>query len=397
MDFTATTIAPRLRYQVALLTVNRTVMNTGFRMVYPLLPVFARGVGVEIGAIATILTFTQLIGLLAPVMGIIAERRSKRFNIVLGLAVNTIGLSMVFLIPGYAGLAVALILAAVGKNTLYDPAVQAYVGDRVPYQRRGLVMAIIEFSWSLAFLIGVPLMTWLIDLYDWRAPFAVVAALTGIGTVLLLVLLDVDETQKRKGTSFFGDIRAAIATRTAIYGLILGLGISTGNQLITIVFGVWIEVSFGIALTALAAASAVIGGSELLGEGIVARFADSFGKQTLIAIGIIINIVASALLPMTGGALWMALTMLFVFYLGFEISLVATIPLASELAPAKRGMYMTLLVASFTLGRAIITQPSAWIFEAYGLWANAGLAIALNLMALYAVIWGIQLKHGSEA
>jgi len=179
----APAISQRLKYQTALLTVNRTVLNTNFRMVYPLLPVFARGVGVELSQIAILLTLAQLIGLAAPVAGEIAERRSKRFNMILGMAFNMVGLTAVFWIPGYLGLGVALLLGAAGKVTLFDPAVQAYIGDRVPYARRGLFMGLMELSWSAAYLVGVPTMAYLIDLFDWRAPFAVLAALNGIGLV----------------------------------------------------------------------------------------------------------------------------------------------------------------------------------------------------------------------
>jgi hypothetical protein len=35
----------RLRYQLAAFSLTRAVINTGFRMVYPFLPTFARGLG----------------------------------------------------------------------------------------------------------------------------------------------------------------------------------------------------------------------------------------------------------------------------------------------------------------------------------------------------------------
>lgn len=371
--------------QLYFLTVNRTVINTSFRMVYPLLPVLARSVNVELAAIATVLTFTNLTGLLAPALGLLAARRSNRFNIVLGLILNALGLLAVFVAPNFTGLAVALLVGGIAKVT-FDPAVSAYVGDRVPYERRGFVMGIIEISWSAAFLIGVPLMTLLIDRYEWRAPFITIAVLSMMGSALTLFMLETDNKIERKRHTLAGNFRVALASPSAWWGLLLGAGISAANQLVNLVFAAWIEASFGIVLSALAVAAAVIGASELLGEGVVARFADSFGKQRLIVAFIVMNMLACLLLPFSNINLTTALAALFLFYLSFEIALVTTVPLATEVGAAARATYLTVYVAVVTLGRALFTPVASFTFEQYGLLANCVLAVLLNGLAIVAVM-----------
>ena len=51
----------------------------------------------------------------------------------------------------------ALLSSTLG-NLTFIPAMQAYLGDRLPYERRGRILAYTEFGWSLAFIGGVPLM-----------------------------------------------------------------------------------------------------------------------------------------------------------------------------------------------------------------------------------------------
>ena len=51
------------------------------------------------------------------------------------------------------------------------------------------------------------------------------------------------------------------------------------------IFGVWLEDSFDLQIAALGAASAVIGLSELGGEGLVAAFVDRLGKPRAIGLG----------------------------------------------------------------------------------------------------------------
>lgn len=369
--------------QIAVLTVTRTVINTGFRMVYPLLPVFARGVGVDVATFAIVLTILQLLGLTAPIFGQVSERQGKRFTMLFGLGLYIAGMIMVFISPDFIGFSAALIIASLGKIA-FDPAVQAYIGDRVPYEKRGLYMGMLEFGWSGAFIIGVPIMSFLIATSNWQAPFAVLAVVTGIVFLVSLIVLDADKPEKIKQASFLQGLKMAVNSPVAIAGLFLGGGISAANQLVSVVFGLWIEDSFGIQLTALAVASFVIGLSELSGEGIVTTISDRFGKRRLIIVSIIGNILACLILPFTAINLTTALFGLFLFYLTFEIALVSTIPLASELNPASRSIYLSVYIAAVTFGRTIVTPLAPMLFS-YGLLANTLAAIVFNLVAITAV------------
>ncbi len=372
-----------LPVQIATITGSRMILNTGFRMIYPLLPVFARSLNVELTAIASILAVTQVLGLSAPFIGGIAERYGRKLTILMGMSCFALAMLAVFIFPNLTGLALAFWLGALGKIAV-DPAVQAYIGDRVSYERRGLYLGIAELSWSGAFLIGVPIMTWMIATFNWQAPFALLAVLTLVAMAVVAVVLTADRPDVVQHVSFLRAMRVAVNSPMAIAGLVLGFGISGANQLVNVVFGSWIELSFGVQLAALATASAVIGVSELVGEGAVTAFADRFGKRRLIMLGIVGNIAAGLALPFMDAHLTLALIGLFCFYLTFELSLVATLPLATELSPQSRAMYMTVFVVAVTIGRSIITPLAPVIFN-YGLIANALIAMGLNLLALIAV------------
>ncbi|MEZ4671955.1 MAG: MFS transporter [Anaerolineae bacterium] len=368
---------------VALLTGTRTIIDTGSRMIYPLLPVFARGVKVEISAIVSILTLMQLLGLVAPFIGRTAEQRGRKFTILLGLLLYVAGMVSVFILPDFTGLAVALLLGALGRTAL-GPAVQAYIGDKVPYHRRGSYLGFVELAWSGAFLFGVPAMTWLIAHYNWQTPFLALAILGAVSFVIIWLQVEPDAPMAHH-VAFLQALRASISSPMALAGLCLGFSISAANQLVSVVFSTWIEDSFGIQLAALAVAAAVIGMSELTGEGIVTFFADKVGKRRLVLIGVTGNILACLILPLTGIDLNLALAGLFLFYLTFELSVVATIPLATELSPNSRAMYLTMLMTAVTLGRALLTPVAPALF-ASGLLANCLVAIGLDLIAIV-VVW----------
>jgi len=182
-----------LRIQIIGLAVARLVLNAGHRMVYPFLPTFARGLGVDLEAIALAVTARSGLGVISPVFGAFADTRGRKNAMLAALLLFAASMALVSLWPTYPALFVALLLGSVAK-LVYDPSMQAYIGDRVTYTRRGLAIAITELSWSGAFLLGIPLLGWLIARADtWRAPFPLLT-LAGLGaSILVWRVLPADE------------------------------------------------------------------------------------------------------------------------------------------------------------------------------------------------------------
>src|SRR5262245_19953430 len=145
------------------------------------------------------------------------------------------------------------------------------------------------------------------------------------------------------------------------------------------------ESTFGLQVAALGAASIVIGVAELVGEGLVAGLVDRLGKRRAVAAGLIVYAVACLLLPILGGTLQGALFGLFLFYLGFEFTLVSLIPMMTELVPSARATLMSANLTAFSLGKAAggVIGPALFF---HGLPVNSIVAAVLNLVALGAVI-----------
>ena len=156
----------KLKIQIVIVALLRIILNTMHRMVYPFLTIFARGLGVDVTAISFALTGRNVASIFGPILTPFANQRGRRFGMLAGIIVFTLGVGLVAVYPSLFTLSVALILAILGKS-LFDPTVQAYFGDRVAYEQRGTALAITEMSWSLAFIIGVPAMGYLISRFGW--------------------------------------------------------------------------------------------------------------------------------------------------------------------------------------------------------------------------------------
>ena len=176
-------------------------------------------------------------------------------------------------------------------------------------------------------------------------------------------------------------MRAVVSHRPALAGLAVSLLISAANELVNIVYGVWMEGSFGLQIAALGAASAVIGLSELVGEGLVATLADRLGKRSAVAIGIALSASASLALPVLGRTLTFSLIGLFLFYVCFEFTLVTGISLMTELVPGARATVMAGNLSAHALGRAVGAFLGPLLF-AGGIAANGAVSASLNVAAI---------------
>jgi len=361
-------------------------------MVYPFLPVIARGLGVAPEAIILGVTARLALGLATPFLGALADRVGRKPAMLAGIVTFMIGGLIVGLYPSYTTLIVALLTVGLSRS-LFDPALQAYVGDRVAFERRGTPMALVELSWSGAYLLGVPVVGLLIGAAGWVAPFPALAAVALLGALWVGFTLPGKAGTEVRGASITSGFSAILARRSALAGLAVGFLLSSGNETVSIVYGLWMEQSFGLQIAALGAATAVIGLAELGGEGLVAGFADRIGKRRLVAAGMIMNTAAALVLPQLGGSLAVGLIGLFAFYLSFEATIVSTLPLMSEQVPEARATLLATNIAGLLLGRSLGALAGAPLFS-LGMQANGAAAAALNLLAL-GLLLGLVKERGS--
>jgi len=374
----------KIRFQLLVFMVVRTVVNTAHRMIYPFLPIFARGLGVDLSTMSLLMTMRSLLGATSPLLGPIADRRGRRFGMLLGLGIFAAGMAIVAVHPAFWTLAIALGLAMIGKF-LFDPSMQAYFGDRIPYHQRGTALAVTEVAWSLSFIIGVPVAGFLIDRFGWSAPFPLFTLLGLIVFFVVWSMVPGEDPHHRPTANSVDGYRAVLRSFSALSGISIALWASAANELVNVIFGVWLEDSFGLKIAALAGASAVIGLSELSGEGLVALTTDKLGKPRAIAIGLIVNSIASVLLPFIGQTQAGALIGLFFFYITFEYVIVSHIPMVTELVPTARATLLSVNVTGHALGRALGASLAAIIYKEFGFVFVASTAVLFNIIGLLAL------------
>lgn len=370
---------------MGLFTISRLMINTSSRMVYPFLAVFAAGLGVEIVNISLAIAASMATSAIGPFIAPIADRRGRKLGMLIGMFIFLAGTFAAWLFPCYLTFFLAIMLGNLGNN-IFLPAMQAYVGDHTPYQKRGFYLALSELSWALSFILLVPLAGMIIEKTTWSGPYAVLSILGLVLVVLLWKLIPADRPAEPEPLMILSDIKKVLTFTPAVFGILMGTSFITGNEIINVVFGVWMQDSFGLQVAALGAASSVIGFSELTGEGVAAFLADRFGKEKTIGASLLFNAVWMLTLPLLEKSLIGAFIWLFFFYVTFEIGIVSSLPLMTEVTPTTRATTMSLYIAALSLGRAIgdILAPHLYT---RGFMANVLACLFLNLLAVLALFF----------
>lgn len=376
---------------IVLFTFIRMLVSTVFRMVYPFLPVFRDALGVSVESLTSAIGYRSLAAAaLGPFFASQGDSRGRKTGMLLGVGLFLVGVVVVVVSPTFAGFVIATMLTTMGKVT-FDPSMQAYLGDHVPYNRRSFAITITELSWSGAYIIGIPAVGWMIGAYGWLSPFPLLAVLVLISTAVLYVVVPKDQPHTVKPLSLLQNFRLIASSPAALAAVGLTIFTCIANEFINLVFGLWMEDSFGLQLAALGAAAAVLGAAELSGEGLVALITDRLGKRRAIFIGLLVNSLAVALLPLTAGSLTAALVCLFFFYISFEFFIVSSLPLMTEVLPAARATMMAAFFTSASFGRFLAAQFSAMLYL-NGFWTVIIATLIFNFVGILC-IRGLKLQE----
>jgi len=365
---------------LAFLVGARLVLNTGYRFVYPFLPVIARGIGIPLTQAGLLVSARWITGLATPATVRILGRGERRKRlIVAGLALFATGAAVTAATGVFVGAVVGFVLLGLGKPA-YDVAAQAYLADRTPYRLRARYLGVIELTWAGSLLLGAPVAGWLIAGWGWAAPFWAIVLLSVLALVATRWVIEPDAQSTET-------VRPKLALDRSALALLAAIGLfSGGSEVMFVVFGAWLEDGFGLSLLALGAAGVLVAVSELAGEGSTLVWTDRIGKRRSVAIGLVISALAYVLLAVTNANLTAGLASMALALAGFEFTIVSTFPLASELRPLARTRFLALLSVGMGLGRAAGASIGPFLYEQSGLTANTAVAAAANVMALVLLI-----------
>ena len=383
---------PQLILKILVVVICRLVLNTARRFAYPFAPVLSRGLGVPLTSITSLIAVNWATSLLGIFFGPLADRFGYGKMMVLGLILLAVGMFAGGIFPLYGVILITLFLAGLGK-CVFDPAVQAYVSERVPYHRRATAIGFLEISWAGSTLLGIPLIALLIDKMGWRSPFFAMGAFGISGIIALIVLFPLDGASMSKSHQSLSvkKILPIFIQDRALQGALAYIFFfSAAIDNLFVVYGAWLENAFNVSIVALGIATSVIGVAELMGEILVATISDRIGLKRVVLTGITICIFTYALLPVVGRWLLPALAGLFIHFLVFEFTIISSLALCTELKPEMRATAIAGFFAAAGLGRIFGALIGGPIWLAGGIGATGLVSAAISILSLVSLYRGLR-------
>ena len=384
--------AARLVINIGTAALCRFILNTSRRFVYPFAPILSRGLGVPLTAITSLIALNWGTGIMAVLIGPLTDRLGYRLMMIIGMVLLAVGLLVSGIFPVYSVVVIALFLAALGK-AVFDPAVQAYISENVPYRRRALAIGFLEYSWAGSALLGIPALALVIDKFGWRSPFFLMGVLALLGIFALMVLIpraNMNATRQDSKINLKKAWKDVLQQKPARGALLFIFLVSAANDNLFVVYGAWLENSFGLSIVALGLGTGVIGLAELLGETMTAMLADRIGLKRSVVTGLTICIIFYVVLPFAGQTVTTAFVGLFLIFVAFEFMIVTSVSMATELLPETRATMMATYMGAASLGRVVGALIGGPVWLIGGIYATGLVSALISAMALGALLWGLQ-------
>ena len=210
----------------------------------------------------------------------------------------------------------------------------------------------------------------------------------------MLVLLIPPGKRGYAGSKARIDLKAAwlelLREKTARGALAFIFLVSTANDALFVVYGAWLEDSFGLSIVALGLGTGTIGLAELLGETMTATLADRIGLKRSVMTGLTICIIFYMIMPIVSQTIPMAFASLFLIFVAFEFVVVTSVSMATELLPQARATMMATYMATAGLGRVAGALIGGPIWMLGGISATGIAAALISTLAWASLWWGLR-------
>ena len=364
-----------------------------FMVLMPLGPQFMRIWEIGPAEFAVLVSAYTLSAAVASVLcGFYVDRFDRKRALLFlygGFAVSTL---LCAAAPDYAWLLAARTISG-AFGGIAGAAVYSIVGDVIPDARRGTAMGIVMTAFPISAVAGVPLGLTLANLFDWRAPFVVLAA---ISTLVLLVgawvlpRMDAHVAQARsrhplrQAVTVMSDknhLRALTLTAVMIFG---------GFSVIPFI-APYMVANVGLGETDLPWLYFFGGAATVFTSRLWGRMSDRHGKHRMFAIISSVSIIPLLVCTnLPAAPVWVAIlvmVMFMVFVSGRFVPAMAIVAGAAQ--PALRGAFMSFNSAIQQLGSSVATLASGFIIghtasgQLTGYWISGLIAVSCTFIAIW--------------
>lgn len=378
----------------------KLLVDTSVQVFNPYLATIANGLGVSLVTLGQLVALRSAAGLVVPVIGAQADRFGYRPVIRGCLMLSAVGLLLVGVGHGIVLTAVAMTLMGVGFAG-FLPTLHAYLSSHLPYHRRGRGLGIVEYAWALAGIVGLWPLGHLIAWAGWRSAFVVLAVGVAVASVLVGRFPTTDDDAQPTSPpstepfSLRRFLDLGSGRRSAWGAIVAGGFIFFAGTNVQLIYGSWLERSYGLGAGELGTTALLVGCALLVGSVAASLVSDSLGKRRSVLFGVIGMIGANLLLPVFDVGRVPAILGSMLSLAVLEFAIVSHIPLVSEQVPEQRGKVLSLATGVSLVGRSLGSITGPWVLTTFGIGVLGPMAAVIASGAIVALLGFVRDAEGA--
>ena len=337
-----------------------------------------------------VMVYAIMIGIFAIAMGPVSDKIGRRKILLLGSFLMSIFLFLHSFVESFGHLLILRALTG-GAGGILSGAAVSYVGDYFPYNKRGWANGWVMSGVAMGQILGIPLGTFLADLYGFKFPFLLFAIIMGLTYLLIFfkvpqpdVEFQNDEITLKNSLIKYGELlRRKEILSVSISYLLMFFSLS----IYIIYMPVWLTNTFNVSVTEIGILFLIGGVMNALAGPLAGKISDKTGRKSMILVSCI-----------GLGTLMFFTTILikefWVTYIYFPIAMTFIAlrispfqALTSELVRSNnRGSLMSMLVAIGNVGTGLAGLLSGIFFTMFGFISNTVLGTVSIIITAF-IVW----------
>ena len=366
------------------------VQASQFLIVAPILPRISEAIRVPEQLLGTLISaYAAAVGIFALVAGPVSDRVGRRAILRVGTAAMAVALLLHGFADSFASLLVLRVCAGTAAGVL-SVAVTAYIGDIIPYARRGAAMGWVMSGMAFGQILGIPAGTLLAGSSGFQTPFMIFGGVMVAAWVLTMTVLPVVPSQSstplgvRSALVGYVDLlRRRDIAAASVASVVMMLGVS----LYIVYYPAWLEAELGASPGSIAVMFLFGGVANAVAGPFAGRLSDRIGRRRLVVGSSLALAPLMAVTPFIPTFRWIyPLFFLVMGVAGFRMGPLNAL-LTALVEGDQRGSLMSLSMATGQVGFAIGAALAGWAYVQMGYSSNA-LGAALGAVITAAIIAG---------
>ncbi len=384
-----------LRRFILLMILVRLVRDTSIRMMYPFLNDYAQGLGITLAAMGALLMLRTFSVVLAPLFGHQADRIGPKPLLIVGFALQGLGLLGFGFATGI-WLAIAAVFILGVSDAITYPLMQAYISEQSPRRHLGRALITVEYSWAITGIVMMPIVGWLIGALGWQSPFRLLSIFSGVSMFIIAFLLPTSPPKPSlQRPTFFSQLTTILHDRSALGSVLVSATIFIAAESYFVTWGAHLARDFQLSPERIGQVAAGLGVIELFGSVFASFIIDPLGKRRGVIIGVLFFLCSLVSLIWLNRSLTLTIIGMGMVSLAIEFSIVSTIPLMAQQRPASRATVLALGAMAGSITRSISDPVATWLLDHQGFLAAMTYSFLALVLAL-ALLWRWVQERGAR-